>query len=100
LLDFGGGRSRYGFGRHFLVLETLGQEGPTGEVVGDHVYVGIGFQVELGGGHFAAVTGYAVFADKGLYGLFELLVNGRGRGSIRHGRCGEGEGEEKGPKLH
>ena len=57
----------------------------------------------MGGGHFAAVAGYAVFAYEGFYGLVELLVDiggGRGGGGVRQGGCGEGEGEEKGPKLH
>ncbi len=76
-------------------LEALGQKLPTAEVVGDHVRVGIGLEVELRRSHFAAVARDAVLANKGLYGLFELLVEvwgrsgGQGLGGVSRG------GEEK-----
>ena len=68
----------------------------------DHIHAGVGLEIELGGGHLAAMAGHAIFADKGPDRLLKLLVDwGRGgSGCIPHGGCGEREGEEKGPKLH
>ncbi len=100
LLGFGCRRGRHGLGGHFLRFEPLGQEGPTGEVVGDHVHIGVGLEVELGGGHFAAVAGHAVFADKGFYGLVELLVDVWGLGWRRPpGGPWKGRGRGKGSET-
>jgi hypothetical protein len=55
------------------------------------------------------MAGYAIFTHKGFDRLFKLLVDISGGGTsgaggvsgrTRHGGWGEGEGEEKGPKLH
>ena len=70
-----------GLGGISSLLSLLGQERPAGEVVGHHIHGGIGLEVELRGGHLAAMAGYAIFADKGPDGLLELLVEpGVGRG--------------------
>lgn len=90
-----GGRLLHRFGRHFSGTDAGEDVGPVGVVADDGGVGGVGFEVELRGGFFAAVAAVAVGGEEGLCRGLKRAGEGRVGGWRGVQRRGRGGGQKK-----